>query len=397
MAGLRTNLLGLPAIMSLKLVARLEAVTVASVVDKFPALFEGLGNLGEPFDIRLQPGARPYALFTPRNIPIPLRQRVRQELDRMLLLGVISKVDIPSPWCAGMVVVPKKNGDIRICVDFRPLNSSVLREVHPLPKVDETLALLTGARIFSKLDANSGFWQIPLSERSKLLTTFITPYGLYCFNKMPFGISSAPEHFQKRMSHILEGIEGVVCQIDDILVFGKDQDQHDTRLMAVLKRVQSAGVTLNKDKCNFSMSQVQFLGHVIDQTGIRADPAKTAAIQNIEPPKTIPELRRFLGMVNQLGKFSPNLANITQPLRELLKKTRMWQWTEVQHKAFNEIKNSASQRCYVSMILMLNQRYQEIPHHMGWEPYSCKSMILCGNLLHMLLAPCQTQKLTMPK
>ena len=96
--------------MALKLVARLEAVSVASVVDKFPALFEGLGNLGEPFDIRLQLGARPYALFTPRNIPIPLRQRVRQELDRMLLLGVISKVDVPSPWCAGMVVVLKKKG-----------------------------------------------------------------------------------------------------------------------------------------------------------------------------------------------------------------------------------------------------------------------------------------------
>eukprot|EP00731_Ephydatia_muelleri_P015565 Em0008g1285a len=184
-AGLWTNLLGLPAIMALKLVARLEAVTVALVVDTFLALFEGLGNLGEPFEIRLQPGARPYALFTPRNIPIPLRQRVRQELDRMLLLGVISKVDIPSPWCAGMVVVPKKNGDIRISVDFRPLKSSVL---------------------------------------------------------------SAPKHFQKCVSRILEGIEGVVCQIDDILVFGKDQDQHDTRLMAVLKRVQSAGVTLNKDK-----------------------------------------------------------------------------------------------------------------------------------------------------
>ena len=105
-----------------------------------------------------------------------------------------------------MVVVPKKNGDIRISVDFRPLNSSVLREVHPLPKVDETLAMLTGARIFSKLDANSGFWQIPLSERSKLLTTLISPYGQYCFNKMSFGISSAPKHFQKCVSRILEGI-----------------------------------------------------------------------------------------------------------------------------------------------------------------------------------------------
>ena len=337
-AGLRTNLLGLPAIIALKLIARVEAVSVSSVMDEFPALFQGLGNLGEPFDIGLQPSAKPYALFTPRNIQIPLRQKVRQEFERMLLLGVISKVDIPTPWCAGMVVAPKKNGDIRICVDFRPLNSCVLREVHPLPKVGEILALLTGARIFSKLDANSGFWQIPLSEQSKLLTTFITPYGRYCFNKMPFGIRSAPEHFQKRMSHILEGLEGVVCQIDDILVFGKDQDQHDAQLMVVLRRIQSAGVTLNKDKCKFSMSQVSFLGHIIDETGIRADPEKTAAIQNIEPPRTIPELRRFLGMVNQLSKFSPNLAQITQPLRELLKKARIWQWTEAQQQAFTGIK-----------------------------------------------------------
>ncbi|KAL5463805.1 hypothetical protein EMCRGX_G032740 [Ephydatia muelleri] len=272
-AGLRTNLLGFPAIIALKLIARVEAVSVLSVMDEFPALFQGLGNLGEPFDIRLQPSAKPYALFTLRNIPILLRQ-----------------------------------------------------------KVDETLALLTGARIFSKLDANSGFWQIPLSEQSKLLTTFITPYGRYCFNKMPFGISSAPEHFQKRMSRILEGLEGVVCQIDDILVFGKDQDQHDAQLMVVLRRIQSAGVTLNKDKCKFSMSQVSFLGHIIDETGIQADPEKTAAIQNIELSRTIPELRRFLGMVNQLGKFSPNLAQITQPLRELLKKAHIWQWTEAQQQ-----------------------------------------------------------------
>ena len=134
------------------------------------------------------------------------------------------------------------------------------------------------------------------------------------------------------MSRILEGLEGVVCQIDDILVFGKDQDQHDAQLMVVLRRIQSAGVTLNKDKCKFSMSQVSFLGHIIDETGIRADPEKTAAIQNIELSRTIPELRRFLGMVNQLGKFSPNLAQITQPLRELLKKAHIWQWTEAQQQ-----------------------------------------------------------------
>ncbi len=147
--------------------------------------------------------------------------------------GVISKVSEPTPWCAGLVVVPKKSGSVRLCVDLKPLNRSVLRETHPLPKVDETLAQLAGAKTFSKLDANSGFWQIPLSQSSRLLTTFITPMGRYCFNKLPFGISSAPEHFQRRMSELLTGLQGVLCQMDDILVFGKDEAEHDQRLDAV--------------------------------------------------------------------------------------------------------------------------------------------------------------------
>ena len=202
---------------------------------KFPRVFEGLGQFGEEYEIKLKPGAMPYSLFSPRHVPLPLRTKVAEELSRMEALGVISKVDQPTPWCAGMVVVPKKGGSIRICVDLKPLNKSVLREVHPLPKVDEILAQLTGAKIFSKLDANSGFWQIPLSTSSRLLTTFITPSGRYCFNKLPFGISSAPELFQKRMNTILAGLNGVVCLVDDILVFGQDQAEHDTCLLATLK------------------------------------------------------------------------------------------------------------------------------------------------------------------
>ena len=165
--------------------------------------------------------------------------------------------------------------------------------------------------------------------------------------------------------------------------------------MVVLRRIQSAGVTLNKDKCKFSMSQVSFLGHIIDETGIRADPEKTAAIHNIEPPRTIPELRRFLGMVNQLGKFSPNLAQITQPLRELLKKASIWQWTEAQQQALR--RSSASLQCSASMILMLKPKYQQMLLRMDWVPYFYKSMILSGNLLHMPLVPCQTRRLIMPK
>ena len=213
---------------------------------------------------------------------------------------MISKVDKPTPWCAGMVVVPKKSGNVRICVDLKPLNESVLREVHPLPKVDETLAQL-GAKIFTKLDANSGFWQIPLKESSRLLTTFITPTGLYCFNKLPFGISSAPEHFQKRISAILSGLSGVICQMDDVLVFGKNQQEHDSRLQRVLKRIEMAGATLNLDKCEVSKTSDKFLGHVIDGRGISVDPDKTKALKHIKPPTTVSELRRFLGMANCQG------------------------------------------------------------------------------------------------
>ena len=135
--------------------------------------------------------------------------------------------------------------------------------------MDETLAQLTGARIFSKLDANSGFWQVPLSSQSRLLITFITPMGQYCFNKLPFGISSAPELFQRIMTEILMHLPGVVCQMDDILILGRNQEEHNERLEAVLKRIEAANGTLNPPKCEFSKNKLTFLGHVI---GIRADP-----------------------------------------------------------------------------------------------------------------------------
>ena len=250
-AEFKSNLLGLPAIQALNLAARFDEtaditpLTAPSIHKQFPKVFQGLGNFGEEYEIKLKPDATPFSLFTPRRVPLPLRGKVMDELERMETMGVISKVDVPTPWCAGMVVAPKKSGAVRICVDLKPLNQSVLREVHPLPKVDDTLAQLAGAKLFSKLDTNSGFWQIPLSPASRLLTSFITQSGRYCFNKLPFGISSAPEHFQKRMSKILTGLDGVVCQMDDVLVFGSDRTQHDARLLAVLQRVESAGATLN--------------------------------------------------------------------------------------------------------------------------------------------------------
>ena len=157
-----------------------------------------------------------------------------------------------------------------------------------------------------------------------MLTTFITPFGRYCFNKLPFGITSAPEFFQKQMSTILVGLEGVLYLMDEILVFGKDRAEHDKRLHNVMNWIQQAGVTINTDKCEFWRDELTFLGHVVSKQGISPDPDKLKAIAEIQPPTTVTELRRFMGMANQLGKFTPRLATISKPLRELLSSKQVW-------------------------------------------------------------------------
>ena len=230
--GLQQAFLGRPAIESLRIIQRVDHVSGGfDYQQQFPKLFQGLGKLrGSEYTIKLKPDAQPYSLTTPRRIPLPLLDQVKQELERMESIGVISKIDEPTEWCAGMVVIPKLNGKVRICVDLTKLNENVQREKHQLPAVDQTLGQLANAKVFTKLDANSGFWQIELAKESAKLTTFITPYGRFYFNRLPFGISSAPEHFQKRMSEILDGLDGVLCQADDILVHATTQGEHDARL-----------------------------------------------------------------------------------------------------------------------------------------------------------------------
>ena len=312
--------------------------TKLDVKKMYPQLFNGLGQFGQEYEVSLKEGAKPFALHTARNIPLPLRSKVQSELKRMELLGVISPVCSPTPWCAGMVVVPKPSGKVRICVDLKHLNECVQREYHPLPRVEETLAQLSGAQVFTKLDANSGFWQIPLARNSRLLTTFITPFGRYCFNVLPFGITSAPELFQRRMSSLLNGMPGVVCLMDDVLIFGKSQAEHDAHLEAVLKCLVSAGVTLNPDKCEFSNLELKFLGHIVNSHGVQVDPAKTDAILQIHPPKTVSELRRFIGMTNHLSKFIPCSAEVMKPLTELLSSKRIFCWETAQSEAFKKVK-----------------------------------------------------------
>ena len=237
-----------------------------------------------------------------------------------------------------MVPVQKKNGKVRICVDLTQLNQSVKRERHQLPAVDQVLAQVAGAKVFSKLDCNSGYWHIQLAPESAQLTAFITPFGRYQFHRLPFGITSAPEHFQRRVSEILSGIEGTVSMMDDILVFGKDQEEHDKNLNKALQRIEKAGLTLNRDKCEFSRISISFLSQTIDSSGVHPDPNKVSAIKNVPVPQSVSEIRRFLGMVNQQSKFIPNLADKTKPLRDLLLKDCQWIWNHQQQDSFDTVK-----------------------------------------------------------
>lgn len=197
------------------------------------------------------------------------------------------------------------------------------------------------AKLFTKLDACSGFWQIPLACESALLITFITPFGRYCFNRLPFGISSAPEHFQRRMSEMLEGFEGVLCHVDDVLVFGRDRQEHDSRLHQVQQKFQNVGLTLNK-KCEFGKDNMLFVGHRITAKGIVPDPNKIKAIKQMPEPAFVADVRRVMGMANYFGQFLPHLASFTMSLKELMSEKNEWCWAEAQKKAFQQLKAELS-------------------------------------------------------
>ncbi len=339
----RVPLLGRDVIESLRLIHRVETISAIpdSIRVQYPTLFTGIGCMAEPYEIRIKPDATPHAIHSPRRIPLPLMPKVKAELEKMEKEGIIERVDKPTDWCAPMVVVPKRSGSLRLCVDLTSLNDAVLRERHMLPAVDQTLAMLSGATVFSKLDCNSSFFQIPLTPSCRHLTTFISPMGRFCFRRLPQGLSSASEVYQKRMSAILEGLEGVVCLIDDVLVFGKDKTEHDIRLHAVLQRLADANLTLN-DKCLFEATELKFVGHIVSAAGIKPDPDKVSAIINMRAPANISELRSYLGLINQLSKFSASLAELSKPLRDLLKKDRTFIWTSSHDVAFANLKQSIS-------------------------------------------------------
>ena len=238
-----------------------------------------------------------------------------------------------------MVIVEKRrNKTLRICLDPRHLNQAIKREHYHMPTLEEVIVKLAGAKYFSILDAKSGYWQIKLDPESAKLTTFNTPFGRYHFTRLPFGIHSSQDVFQKKVDEVYEGIQGVSAIVDDILVFGKTAEEHDQNLRALLERSRQKGLKLNPEKCKIKVQEVSYFGHKLTADGLKPDPAKIDAVKNMPTPKSKQELETILGMINYLAKFAPNLSDLTAPLHDLTKEKSVFLWDSIHDKAFEKVK-----------------------------------------------------------
>jgi transposase InsO family protein len=286
--------------------------------------------------LTLREGAVPKC-FQARKVPLAMEDEVRAELQRMVDEGVIVEETDPSDWCSPLLVRRKPNGKLRVCMDPRYLNSFLKRATYALPEVECVFPRFRGAKFFSKMDMTAGFWQVMLDSASSKMCTFSTPFGRFRYLRLPFGIAPAPELFHRIVGDVLKGMEGAMHFVDDVLVWGNTQEEHDERLAEVLKRFRDVGFTFNPLKCEFSKPAVMFLGHLVDGHTVRPNPEKVSVIQKFPVPTSSDEVRRLLGVATYISKFIPRFSAKTAVLRELLKNDAAFVWTPAHQQALELI------------------------------------------------------------
>ena len=303
----------------------------------------GLGRLPGKAHLQVDPTVTPV-IAPLRRTAVSLKPKLKQELERLQKMEVIQQVDEPTDWVSQFVTRTKKSGDLRICIDPGQLDKALKREHYQLPIIEEVLPELAQAKVFSKLDLASGYWHIELDEESSLLTTFNTPFGRYKWRRLPFGICVSSEIFQKRLHQALEGLDGVLCIADDIIVYGKGETledanrNHDQSLQNLLQRCRDKGIKLNKEKTELRKSEICFIGHRATKDGLGPDPSKIEVIKNLPKPTDVAGVRRFSGFVNYLAKFLPNLSDVMEPIRQLTRSDVEWHWDDPQETAFQKVK-----------------------------------------------------------
>ena len=259
-------------------------------------------------------------------------------IEEMLSQGIVQPSQ--SPWASPIVLVKKKDVGLRFCVDYRQLNRVTKPDVFPLPRIDDTVDMLSGAKYFTTLDLASGYWQVCMDHASQEKTAFITHSGLYEFKKMPFGLVNAPATFQRLMEVVLSGLarDGCMVYLDDILVFGRTVKEHNDNLAKVFERLRSAGLTLKPKKCKLVQVEVCYLGHIVSAEGVRTDPSKLQAILEFPVPHDVKTLRSFLGLASYYRRFIPQFSKIAGPLFDLTKKNSFFTWTALCQETFDKLR-----------------------------------------------------------
>ena len=303
------------------------------------------GELGRTNIVQhhIETGNHPPIRSRPYRVPHAQREVIDKHIDDMLHRNVIQPS--ASPWASPVVLVPKPDGTSRFCVDFRKLNKITKKDSYPLPLISESLEALGGARFFSSLDMISGYWQVEMNSSSKEKTAFVTHSGLYEFTTMPFGLCNTPGTFQRLMECVLRGLTWQIALIylDDVLVYSRTFDEHLQHLRLVFDRFRTAGLKLKPSKCHFGQKQVNYLGHVITRDGIQPDPEKIKVVQEYPVPRTVKDVRAFMGLTNYYRKFVKDFAHIASPLHDLTKKGAAFLWTEECQTAFETLKQALTE------------------------------------------------------
>ncbi|XP_053681613.1 uncharacterized protein K02A2.6-like [Sabethes cyaneus] len=320
-------------------VNRLQSRIVSTLQSRFPAVFTAKLGLCNKTPVQLVLKGTPKPVFRPkRPVAYSMESVVEQELDRLQSLGILKKVDF-SDWAAPIVVVRKSNGTVRICADFSTgLNSVLEPNQYPLPLPEDIFAKMANCRVFSHIDLSDAYLQVAVDEASQPLLTINTHKGLFQFTRLSPGIKSAPGSFQQLMDTLLAGLECAVGYLDDILVGGRTEDEHQRNLFLVLERLQEYGFTVRMNKCNFGLNEVKYLGHIMNAEGIKPDPGKISSIVNMPAPHDIATLRSYLGAVAYYGKYVKEMRALRHPMDQLLKADTKYVWSAACQKSFDRFR-----------------------------------------------------------
>ncbi|WZZ15423.1 hypothetical protein YC2023_108512 [Brassica napus] len=313
------------------------------VVQEFEDIFAPLKELppprSNPFTITLEPEAKPIAKAPYRMAPAELAE-LKKQMEDLLEKGFIRSSS--SPWGAPVLFVKKKDGSMRLCIDYCGINNITIKDKYPLPRIDELLDQLKGASWFSKIDLASGYHQIPIAKSDFMKTAFRTRYGQYEFVVMPFGLTNAPAAFMRLMNEVFHDYldKFVIIFIDDILVYSRSKEEHKEHLRLVMERLRNQKLYAKFSKCSFWKREIGFLGHIVSGEGVAADPEKVQAIREWPRLTTVTEVRSFLGLAGYYRKFVKDFSSIAKPLTKLTGKGVPFLWVEETERAFKKLKEA---------------------------------------------------------